>query len=158
MISPRLFDGILTVSHLIATVLPVALGGLLPNVVFQAPSRVWWRAASHSGRAMQMRRAHSKVLTRRTVAVELASDGITANAVAPDPTETELFRENNPKGGEGRSVIWPECRWGDCFRISPDVITVVQPGNEGGHERSLIQLAGSIIFAAGHVVPSGFTV
>jgi 3-oxoacyl-[acyl-carrier protein] reductase len=37
----------------------------------------------------------------RTMAVELALDGITANAVAPGPTETELFRENNPKGGEG---------------------------------------------------------
>lgn len=37
----------------------------------------------------------------RTMAVELASDGITANAVAPGPTETELFRANNPKGSEG---------------------------------------------------------
>ena len=37
----------------------------------------------------------------RTMAVELAPDGITANAVAPGPTETEMFRENNPKGGEG---------------------------------------------------------
>jgi 3-oxoacyl-[acyl-carrier protein] reductase len=37
----------------------------------------------------------------RTMAVELAPDGITANSVAPGPTETELFRENNPKGGEG---------------------------------------------------------
>ena len=37
----------------------------------------------------------------RTMAVELAADGITANAVAPGPTETELFRENNPKGSEG---------------------------------------------------------
>jgi len=35
------------------------------------------------------------------MAVELAPDGITANAVAPGLTETELFRENNPKGGEG---------------------------------------------------------
>jgi NAD(P)-dependent dehydrogenase (short-subunit alcohol dehydrogenase family) len=35
------------------------------------------------------------------MAVELAVDGITANAVAPGPTETELFRENNPKGSEG---------------------------------------------------------
>lgn len=37
----------------------------------------------------------------RTMAVELAPDGITANAVAPGPTETDLFRENNPKGSEG---------------------------------------------------------
>ncbi len=34
----------------------------------------------------------------RTMAVELASAGITANAVAPGPTETELFRANNPPG------------------------------------------------------------
>ena len=96
MISPLSFDGILTVSHLIATVLSLALGGLLPNVVFQASSRVSRRAGSHSGRATQLRRAHSKVLTR-TMAVELAPDGI---AVAPGPTETELFREN-PKGAKG---------------------------------------------------------
>ena|SRR6266849_6787966 len=37
----------------------------------------------------------------RTMAVELAPDGISASVVAPGPTETELFRQNNPKGGEG---------------------------------------------------------
>ena len=37
----------------------------------------------------------------RTIAVELAADGITANAIAPGPTETELFRANNPPGSEG---------------------------------------------------------
>lgn len=37
----------------------------------------------------------------RTMAVELATDGITANAVAPGPTETELFRANNPPGSDG---------------------------------------------------------
>lgn len=39
----------------------------------------------------------------RTMAIELAAEGITANAVAPGPTETELFRSNNPQGSEGES-------------------------------------------------------
>jgi 3-oxoacyl-[acyl-carrier protein] reductase len=39
----------------------------------------------------------------RTMAIELASDGITANAVAPGPTETDLFRANNPTGSEGEA-------------------------------------------------------
>src|SRR5258706_6928570 len=36
----------------------------------------------------------------RTMAIKLADDVITANAVAPGPTETELFRSNNPQGSE----------------------------------------------------------
>ena len=39
----------------------------------------------------------------RTIAIEQAAFGITANAVAPGPTETELFRSNNPAGGEGEA-------------------------------------------------------
>jgi NAD(P)-dependent dehydrogenase (short-subunit alcohol dehydrogenase family) len=38
-----------------------------------------------------------------TMAIELASDGITANAVAPGPTETDLFLANNPPGSEGEA-------------------------------------------------------
>ena len=39
----------------------------------------------------------------RTIAIEQAASGITANAVAPGPTETELFRANNPAGSAGEA-------------------------------------------------------
>lgn len=39
----------------------------------------------------------------RTMAIEFAADGITANAIAPGPTETELFRANNPPRSEGEA-------------------------------------------------------
>ncbi|MFG1427960.1 SDR family oxidoreductase [Roseixanthobacter glucoisosaccharinicivorans] len=39
----------------------------------------------------------------RNWALELASHGITVNAVSPGPTETELFRQNNPVGSAGEA-------------------------------------------------------
>lgn len=56
-------------------------------------------------------------------ALELAASGITSNAVAPGPTETELFRANNPPGspGEARYLAGvPMQRFG-----SPDEIAAV---------------------------------
>jgi len=54
-----------------------------------------WRASYAAAKA-------GLVAFTRSWALELAAEGICVNAVAPGPTETELFSTNNPPGSESR--------------------------------------------------------
>jgi 3-oxoacyl-[acyl-carrier protein] reductase len=62
-------------------------------------------AAGRPGRtAYAASKAAVEAMTR-TWARELASEGVTVNAVAPGPVETELFRQNNPPGSAGEAAF-----------------------------------------------------
>lgn len=58
-------------------------------------------ASKGIGLAASIRLASQDLSPHLSMAIELAPDRITANAVAPGPVETELFRKNAPPGSEG---------------------------------------------------------
>ncbi|MBX9665477.1 SDR family oxidoreductase [Novosphingobium sp.] len=67
----------------------------------------------------------------RTIAIEEAAHGVTANAVAPGPTATELFRTNNPAGGEGEARYLaqiPVGRLGQPEEIAEAIAFFLSPG------------------------------
>src|SRR5579871_5501542 len=61
----------------------------------------------------------------RSWALELATSGVTVNAVAPGLTETELFRANNAPGSGGERRYLARVRMGRFGK--PDEIAAAMP-------------------------------
>lgn len=67
----------------------------------------------------------------RTWGLELAESGITVNAVAPGPTETELFRANTPEGSEAEQrflAVVPMKRLGKPDELAATVEFLLSDG------------------------------
>jgi 3-oxoacyl-[acyl-carrier protein] reductase len=82
----------------------------------------------------------------RSLALEVAADGITVNCVAPGPVETEMFAANHPQGSAERQRIAgavPAGRIGEPGRSPPPapISCRIRPGSRPA--RSSMRAAGS---------------
>jgi 3-oxoacyl-[acyl-carrier protein] reductase len=98
-------DDLATASALAMTRERFALDGIVNNVGLVRPALLTDTTLADLDAVMQLN-LHPALLAAlvsfsRSWALELASSGITVNTVAPGPTETELFRANNPPGSTG---------------------------------------------------------
>ena len=112
---------------------------LTQAVVPRMRERGWGRIVSlttlvtlgHPGRTSYGAAKAALDFCTRAWAGELATSGVTVNAVAPGPTETELFRVSSPPGSSGEKLYLdriPQRRFGRpeeiaagiCFLLSDD--------------------------------------
>ncbi|MYV47419.1 SDR family oxidoreductase [Streptomyces sp. SID2888] len=103
--------------------------------------RGWGRIVNVTSRAVYGARNRSSysaaksalVGLTRTWALECATDGVTVNAVAPGPVETELFRSSHPAGSEAEAMSLrsiPMGRLGQPEEVAAAICFLV--GEEGG--------------------------
>ncbi|MFH7341019.1 SDR family oxidoreductase [Streptomyces sp. KHY 26] len=104
--------------------------------------RGWGRIVNVTSRAQYGSRLRSSYAAAKsalvgltgTWALELARDGVTVNAVAPGPVETELFREKHPVGGPEEAAVLgsvPAARLGRPEEVAAAIAFLL--GEEAGY-------------------------
>lgn len=87
-------------------------------------------AAGASSRTSYAAAKSALIACTRTWALELAEHGVTANAVAPGPVDTELFRQNHAQGSEAEQralATIPMKRFGHPAEVAAAVAFLLSP-------------------------------
>ncbi len=111
------------VAQTFAESMKVRKAGRIVNICSRAavgaPSRTSYAAAKNA-----------LIACTRTWALELAEYGVTVNAVAPGPVDTELFRQNHPQGSEAEQralASIPMKRFGHPTEVAAAVAFLLSP-------------------------------